>query len=802
MAGIALLASLAIASATPVRNSSGDLWADVIIGQPEFGEVSQDATVGNHLDTMGGVVIDTASIPQRLYIYDARHHRVLGFDWDAVRTNPEVNPQPSIVLGEPNATTSLGNGDSNFQNYPQLALPNANSLLGLHEDQVSVNEGGSASNMAVGADGSLYVFDAFNSRVLRYVDPFNSPTTADVVWGQPDFNSRNCGATSSAFCFHWNGNNVANAGVAIDGVGNLWVADMGNNRVLRFAPGSSTANLVLGQSSFTSSSSGTGLNQMWAPSAVRVNAAGQVYVADENNGRILRFTNPTTGMSGELFASGFGLGPTSLEWDPTEPGRIWVGNTDTSMTIELWSETTKTKIRQVGRPGDGNFLGAGGGRRVRGFGVDAGGNIFVVPGYGELAMQGLYFAKGGDPTQTTRRYFTGNSQITAADLGGAVSGVAITSGNQMVVADYRRILYWNNPDTLATHQAADGWLGGITEIPMTGFQSMDPSCCTALAADANGHIWAATHQDRDFSPGVLGWTGPLTPGKTPSAVIRGGAPFAGAPTIIPVLGGGSVNVGIIWGVVPTTNSEFLWISDSDRSRVLRIRDPLTNPVVDVILGQTNSTGVACNRGGAMASSTLCYPGGLAIDKQGNLWVSDHSLEIRGNNRLMRYAPFVTDNTQPIYATAAAQIITNVATWQPAFSSTNQMVVGYNAYHSANPGGGRFPGVYANPLSQSTPNDLLEDYSSMSYSAAFDAADNLYVADLNRGRVLIYKSPFGPAAPTPTAVPSTPTPIPPTPTAVPPTATAVPPTATAVPGTPAPIPPTPTCRPRGNSGNCR
>ena len=80
---------------------------------------------------------------------------------------------------------------------------------------------------------------------------------------------------------------------------------------------------------------------------------------------------------------------------------------------------------------------------------------------------------------------------------------------------------------------------------------------------------------------------------------------------------------------------------------------------------------------------------------------------------------------------------SAGTWETAFDSTNRMVVGYNAY-----AGPRFPGVYDDPLGrEKLPNAYLYDLASMAFSAAFDDNDNLYVGDLNRGRVLVYHNPF-------------------------------------------------------------
>ena len=160
---------------------------------------------------------------------------------------------------------------------------------------------------------------------------------------------------------------------------------------------------------------------------------------------------------------------------------------------------------------------------------------------------------------------------------------------------------------------------------------------------------------------------------------------------------------------------------------------------------------------------------LSIDRLGNLYVSDHSLEVEGNFRLLMFLAnsIPTDNSSTIFAPDATKTFSHstdgtanvtfpqwtpagaidfhpsylrqtvAATWETAFDSTNRMVVGYNPYTSS-----RFVGVYDDPLGPDTlPTDYLYDVGSMFYAAAFDDNDNLYVGDLNRGRVLVYLNPF-------------------------------------------------------------
>ncbi len=80
----------------------------------------------------------------------------------------------------------------------------------------------------------IYLADFTNNRVLGWNNAasFTDGEAADLVIGQADFISYLCNGTSgtasaSSLC--------SPAGVAVDGSGNLYVADMGNSRVLEYA---------------------------------------------------------------------------------------------------------------------------------------------------------------------------------------------------------------------------------------------------------------------------------------------------------------------------------------------------------------------------------------------------------------------------------------------------------------------------------------------------------------------------------------------------------------------------------------
>ena len=150
------------------------------------------------------------------------------------------------------------------------------------------------------AAGNLYVADPGNNRVLEYNTPLTTDTVADRVFGQGDsFTSNTCnlgGVSASSLCNP--------QGVAVDGAGNLYVADLGsgagNNRVLEYNTPLTTdtvADGVFGQAgSFTNSGCNhvVSASSLCNPFGVAVDAAGNLYVADDFDGRVLEYNTPLT----------------------------------------------------------------------------------------------------------------------------------------------------------------------------------------------------------------------------------------------------------------------------------------------------------------------------------------------------------------------------------------------------------------------------------------------------------------------------------------------------------------------------
>jgi secreted PhoX family phosphatase len=110
---------------------------------------------------------------------------------------------------------------------------------------------------------------------------------AGLVIGQSDFTSDTQATTASGLNYPTE--------VAFDAAGNLWLVDQGNNRVLEYKAPFSTgesASIVIGQADFTSFASATTATGMNSPYGITFDGSGNLWVSDNKNLRVLEFTLP------------------------------------------------------------------------------------------------------------------------------------------------------------------------------------------------------------------------------------------------------------------------------------------------------------------------------------------------------------------------------------------------------------------------------------------------------------------------------------------------------------------------------
>ncbi len=262
VAAVSLLLSASSARCEWVNGQA----ASAVFGQNDFSSTDLSQATASKLHNPSDFAVDPTT--NKAFVSDTENYRVLRFSSIEDLKNGVL---PEAVLGSADFTT--------------------------RDARIVATTVGFAYGIAVDSNGTLWVADGANNRVLRFDNASSKMdgASADGVLGQNDFTSNASGLSASRF--------YAPYGVAVDDSGTLWVADRFNNRVLRFdnAAGKDdgdAADGVLGQDNFTSGGSGLTAATMSGPRSIFVDGSGTLWVADGGNGRVLRFANAAAKANG------------------------------------------------------------------------------------------------------------------------------------------------------------------------------------------------------------------------------------------------------------------------------------------------------------------------------------------------------------------------------------------------------------------------------------------------------------------------------------------------------------------------
>ena len=152
-------------------------------------------------------------------------------------------------------------------------------------------------SVAVDGAGNLYIADQYNNRIRR-VDSTGTLTTIAGT-GERRFGGDGGPAIQAQL--------GDPTGVAVDGAGNLYIADQYNNRIRRVdSTGTITTIAGTGERGFSGPATQAQLDD---PTGVAVDGAGNLYIADASNHRIRLLTPTATGSSLDFahFANGTGI---------------------------------------------------------------------------------------------------------------------------------------------------------------------------------------------------------------------------------------------------------------------------------------------------------------------------------------------------------------------------------------------------------------------------------------------------------------------------------------------------------------
>ncbi|MGA2145682.1 MAG: hypothetical protein ABSH49_12060 [Bryobacteraceae bacterium] len=280
----------------PAPTASFSPEASLVVGQTGFAAFgpngNSSSTVltppasSGSLYSPAGAVYNSAS--QQLFVADTANNRVLVFP---------------LVSGATfqNATAALGQAS--------LVGSSVNLIEGKEFDFLSFGSSGATADAGIALDTSgsvphLYVADTYNNRVLGFYDArkIAPGAFATIVIGQKDFTTGLCNYPTGDTAVPTQNSLCQPTDVLVDSAGNLYVADRGNGRVLRFpapfancpTPSNCTlatleqADLVLGQASFTfSNNQAASQSTMGAPYGLAFTGVNGLMVSDELFNRVL-----------------------------------------------------------------------------------------------------------------------------------------------------------------------------------------------------------------------------------------------------------------------------------------------------------------------------------------------------------------------------------------------------------------------------------------------------------------------------------------------------------------------------------
>jgi hypothetical protein len=302
----------------------------------------------------------------------------------------------------------------------------------------------SPRGVAVDTLGNVYVADTFNHRI-RKITPGGIATTlaGNGTFGFVDGTGGPSGTTQFHFPY----------GVAVDTLGNVYVADTLNHRIRKITPTGDTTTLAgNGGAGFADGTGGpSGTTQFSFAQAVAVDTLGTVYVADTLNHRIRKITpgGDTTTLAGNgTFGFVDGTGGPSGTAQFSAPygvavdtaGNVYVADNSNNRIRKISPGGTTTTLSGNGTTGFADGTGGPGGttrfNSPRGVAVDNAGNVYVADTLNHRIRK---ISPGGD-TST----LTGNGSAGFIDGTGGPGGttqfsfawaVAVDNAGNVYVAD-------------------------------------------------------------------------------------------------------------------------------------------------------------------------------------------------------------------------------------------------------------------------------------------------------------------------------------------------------------------------------
>ncbi|HEX3128004.1 MAG TPA: NHL repeat-containing protein [Thermoanaerobaculia bacterium] len=613
------------------------------------------------------------------------------------------------------------------------------------------------------APNGIWVVDANNNRVLgwRDVTALRNGARADVVLGQPDAYTNTCntgGISASSLCivesptFSF----AYEPGVAVDPEGNVYVVDQRNFRILGYRRPFDTdrvADVLIGQQKFDQAEPIPTIDRLYNPHGLATDPQGNLYLGDEV--RVVEYDRPlaTDGKADRAFGQP-GVDTFNYPADPAAAdqvayadgvavdaqGRLYVAD-GWMDRVMVWKEPLARQgaadlVFSQGPPPACDFSGC----NQKGIAVEPDGDLWVG-GITKGKIFGYRAPADGDigdidPDRIILAAYPAKPPASA--LPGqpwfAAGGMAVDETGTLWMADVNRVLGFVDP--WSGDGLADRFLGQARPdeveanlVDREGFKL--PAGIARDLRSSPPHLYVID----TLNSRVLGWKDAESLANGQPADLVLGQPdrwSSGCNT-----GGrslASLCLGQNFPGIAVDAQGTVWVSDAGNQRVVGYRSPFkTDRIADRVIGGR----LGCVTG----PRGLCIPGGVAVDRDGNLYVADI-----GNNRVLEFdQPMRRDTTadRVIGADGFHQRFCSYKYPVTCFSEENGTHPGLNIYGgllAMDPagrllvGGGGYVYVFEQPLKAPNRSRKLFDVSATGHYStglrglAVDSAGRIYVTD--------------------------------------------------------------------------
>lgn len=353
---------------------------------------------------------------------------------------------------------------------------------------------GGTTDVAVDSSANFYIADRSGGRIVK-VDSRNTATT---LAGNGSFKFGGEGGRSTSANL-----NVPN-GVVADGAGNVYLADSFNHRI-RFVNAAGQISTVAGAADSTGLGDGGPATsaRVKIPFAAALDGAGNMYIADPEDNRVRKVDSrgTITTLAGQgTFGFGGDGGPASaalLDF-PTgvavdSNGNVYIADRENHRIRRVTPAgiiTTVAGSGRIGFAGDGGFAIDASFNLPHGVAVDAAGNIYIADLFNhrirKVDTSGIISTVAGNGIAG----FAGDGGLATSALLNSPQGVAVDRVRNLYIADtqnhrVRRV----NPSGIITTVAGNGSASFLGDGgPATDAALSSPA---GLATDATGNLFIA-----------------------------------------------------------------------------------------------------------------------------------------------------------------------------------------------------------------------------------------------------------------------------------------------------------------------